>query len=243
MYDAESGIGDYWVDMSLGASHWVDQHHVLFEGNWADNLDVDHTHGSGEYQTYFRNQGTGLRTPFTDPSNGDAVNDAQGLGYAVNEPYPTAPGPLRAAGPSGYNYWNAYIGNVLGESGLTTAANGWTYQGDWSANRMWMIGWNSGNGGSDPNLNGISGSYLFRHGNYDYVNGAVTWDPGTSDHTLPSSFYLSSAPPFFSAGASCTYAWPQVTPTGSSPVQTNSCGGSGLPAKARWDAGTPFVQP
>ena len=132
MYDAESGIGDYWVDMSLGASHWVDQHHVLFEGNWADNLDVDHTHGSGEYQTYFRNQGTGLRTPFTDPSNGDAVNDAKGLGFAVGQPYPTAPGPLRAAGPSAYNYWNAYVGNVLGESGLTTKPKGWTYEGDWT---------------------------------------------------------------------------------------------------------------
>ena len=243
MYDAQSGIGDYWVDMSLGASHWVGQHHVLFEGNWADNLDVDHTHGSGEYQTYFRNQGTGLRTPFTDPSNGDAVNDAKGLGYGVGQPYPTAPGPLRAAGPSAYNYWNAYVGNVLGEAGLTTAANGWTYQGDWSGSRMWMLGWNDGPGGSDPNLNGSSGSYIFRHGNYDYVNGSVTWDTGTSDHTLPNSFYLSSAPSFFGAGASCVYKWPQVTPTGSSPIQTNSCGGSGLPAKARSDAGTPFVQP
>ena len=36
------------------------------------------------YMTFFRNQGTGLRTPFTDPSNGDAVNDAAGLGFAVN---------------------------------------------------------------------------------------------------------------------------------------------------------------
>ena len=108
---------------------------------------------------------------------------------------------------------------------------------------MWMLGWNDGPGGSDPNLNGKSGSYIFRHGNYDYVNASVTWDPGTSDHTLPSSFYLSSAPSFFSAGASCDYPWPEVTPTESSPVQANSCGGPGLPAKARWDAGTPFIQP
>jgi hypothetical protein len=242
MYDAQSGIGDYWVDMSLGASHWVGQHHVLFEGNWADNLDVDHTHGSGEYQTYFRNQGTGLRTPFTDPSNGDAVNDAQGLGYGVGQAYPTAPGPLRAAGPSAYNYWNGYVGNVLGLSGVTTAANGWTFEGDWNGKRMWMLGWNDGPGGTDPNLSGSSGAFLFRHGNYDYVTGGVTWDPATSNHTLPSSFYLSSAPASFSAGA-CTYPWPQVTPTGSTPVQKNSCGGSGLPAKARWDAGTPFKQP
>ncbi len=52
-----------------------------------------------------------------------------------------------------------------------------------------------------------------------------------------------SAPTFFSAGASCTYSWPWVTPTGSTQIQSNSCGGPGLPAKARYDAGTPFVQP
>ena len=78
MYDAQSGIGDYWVDMGMNASHYSGPHHVLFEGNWADNLDNDNTHGNSMYMTFFRNQGTGLRTPFTDPSNGDAVNDATG---------------------------------------------------------------------------------------------------------------------------------------------------------------------
>ena len=68
------------------------------------------------------------------------------------------------------------------------------------------------------------------------------WTSGYTQ-TLPNSFYLSSAPSFFSTGASCTYAWPWVTPTGSNPIQANSCGGDGLPAKARWVAGTPFVQP
>jgi hypothetical protein len=34
-----------------------------------------------------------------------------------------------------------------------------------------------------------------------------------------------------------------VTPTGSAPIQANSCGGSGLPAKARYEAGTPLKQP
>jgi Divergent InlB B-repeat domain len=243
MYDAQSGIGDYWVDMGLNASHYSGPHHVLFEGNWADNMDNDHTHGNSMYMTFFRNQGTGLRTPFTDPSNGDAVNDATGLGFGVGQAYPTAPGPLRAAGPSAYNYWFAFVGNVLGTSGVTTAANGWSYQGDWSGKRIFMLGWNDGPGGQDPHLNGASGSYLFRHGNYDYVTSSAQWDASTPDHTLPNSFYLSSAPSFFGASTSCTYPWPWVTPTGSTQIQTNSCGGSGLPAKARWDAGSPFMQP
>ena len=248
MYDAESGIGDYWVDMGVNASHYAGQHHVLFEGNWGDNLDSDHTHGNSIYMTYFRNQGTGLRTPFTDPSINKAVNDAAGTGYACGTSGPSgcsssAPGVLRAAGPSAYNYWFGFVGNVLGTALQTTSAKGWTYQGDWNGNRMWMIGWNDGNGGQDPHLTGASGSYIFRHGDYDYVNSKIAdWTSGYSQ-TLPNSFYLSSQPSFFSGGASCTYPWPWVTPTGSTPIQANSCGGDGLPAKARWVAGTPFKQP
>jgi hypothetical protein len=114
-----------------------------------------------------------------------------------------------------------------------------------------MLGWNDGPGGEDPYLDGVSGSYIFRHGNYDYVNAAVQWDPNTSDQTLPNSFYLSGIPAFFNAGSG--YAWPWVNPTGSpqlqsgptTPVCTANVHGpcSGLPAKARYDAGTPFTQP
>jgi len=248
MYDEESGIGDYWVDMGVNASHYSGPHHVLFEGDWGDNLDNDHTHGNSMYITFFRNQGTGLRTPFTDPSLNKTVNDFTGIGYACGATGPTgcspnAPGPLRAAGPSAYNYWFAFVGNVLGLAGETTAANGWSYQGDWTGKRMFMLGWNDGPGGHDPYLNAVSGSYIFRHGDYDYVNGKIVdWTSGYSQ-TLPNSFYLSAKPAFFSAGASCTYAWPWVTPIGPSQIQTNSCSGSGLPAKARYDAGTPFKQP
>jgi FG-GAP-like repeat len=246
MYDAESGIGDYWLDMGLNASHYSGPHHVLFEGNWADNMDSDQTHGNSMYMTFFRNNGTGLRTPFVDPSipAGSTVDDFTGVGYACGTTGPSGcrmnpPAPLRAAGPMAYNYWFAFVGNVLGLAGETTAANGWTYQGDWSGKRMFMLGWNTGNGGQDPYMNGVSGSYVFRHGNYDYVTNSAQWDSSTPDHTLPNSFYLSSAPSFF-GGTSCTYPWPWVTPTGSTQIQTNSCGGSGLPAKARWDAGTPL---
>jgi uncharacterized repeat protein (TIGR02543 family) len=247
MYDAESGIGDYWLDMGLNASHYSGPHHVLFEGNWADNLDNDNTHGNSTYITFFRNQSTGMRTPFTDPSIGKAVNDAAGAAFACGTSGPggcvaNAPGPFRAAGPMAYNYWFAFVGNTLGVAGQTTAAHGWTYQGDFSAARIFMVGWNAGPGGVDPYLNGVSGSYIFRNGNYDYLNASIVDWTSTSSRTLPNSFYLSAAPSFFSPGAACTYSWPWVTPTGSAPIQANSCGGSGLPAKARYEAGTPLKQ-
>jgi hypothetical protein len=248
MYDAESGIGDYWLDMGLNASHYSGPHHVLFEGNWADNLDSDNTHGNSMYITFFRNESTGMRTPFTDPSIGKVVNDALGAGFACGTSGPlgcvlNAPGPFRAAGPMSYNYWFAFVGNTLGLAGQTTAAHGWSYQGDWSGSRIFMVGWNTGPGGQDPYLNGVSGAYIFRNGNYDYVNTSIVDWTASSPHTLPNSFYLSAAPSFFSSGGACNYSWPWVTPTGSAPIQANSCGGSGLPAKARYEAGTPLKQP
>lgn len=247
MYDAESGIGDWWVDMGINASHYSGPHHVLFEGNWGDNLDNDNTHGNSMYMTFFRNHGSGLRTAFSDPSVGGLVEDSARKGYycpsglssCMNE----TTGPLRAAGPMGYNYWFAYVANVLGTQGQTTAANGWSYSGDWSGSRIFMLGWNGGNGGQDPNLNGKSGSYILINGNYDYVHNAVTWKGAPV--ALPSSLYLSGKPGFFVAGKG--YPWPWVTPTSSQKIQPGpvGCGGtcSGLPAQARWQAGTPFVQP
>jgi hypothetical protein len=252
MYDAESGIGDYWVDMGTNGSHYSAAHHILFEGNWSDNLDNDDTHGNQVYLTYFRNWGTALRSPFDDPSNDNRlVDDATGTGYACGTTGPSgcspnAPAPLRAAGPMMHDYWFAYVGNVLGTSGTTTTANGWAYSGDSSNEHIWISGWNSDANNptkSDPNLIASSGAFIFRHGNYDYVDNAIVdWTAGYSE-TLPNSFYLPSAPPFFSAGASCTYPWPWVTSTGASQIETNSCNGSGLPAKARYDAGTPFTEP
>jgi Chitobiase/beta-hexosaminidase C-terminal domain len=247
MYDEWSGIGDYWIEQGANASHFPGPHHVLFEGNWSDNLDADNTHGNSTYITFFRNQGSGYRTPFTDPSLNKAVNDLTGVGYScpngASSCAASNPGPLRATGPTSYNYWYAFVGNVLGTAGKTTTANGWSYEGDWNGNRMFMLGWNGNNGGQDPYIDGSIASYVFISGNYDYVNGAIhAWASGYSQ-SLPNSLYLASAPAFFSGGASCTYAWPWVTPTASPYVQPNSCAGSGLPAQARWNAGTPFVQP
>jgi hypothetical protein len=260
MYDSYSGIGDYWVDMGLNGSHYAGTHHMLFEGNWADNLDNDDTHGNAMYHTYFRNWSTALRSAFIDPSLNKVVDDASGTGYACHTTGPSgcwanAPAPLRAAGPMMHDYWFAYVGNVFGTAGISTAANGWIYDGNFQRNKnIWMLGWNadaSHPSQSDPNLTASSGAFIFRHGNYDYVNAGVQWDPNTRDRTLPKSFYISSKPAFFSEGSG--YGWPWVTPVETSELrsgpETAACtanvGGrcSGLPAKARYDNGTPFVQP
>lgn len=247
-YDSWSGIGDYWHDMSANASHLTGPHHVLFEGNRANNCDNDHTHGNNSYLTYFANHCVGYRTTFNDPSNSNlTVNDTTNTGYACGTTGPGgcvlngSTGPQRAAGPTAWNYWHAFAFNVLGNSGVTTTGNGWTYAGDWTGKRMWMSGWEDGAGGLDPNLS--SGTYMFRHGNYDYVTASIADYATGYSHTMPRSLYLAARPSFLGPGATCTYPWPWVTPTSGTQIQLNSCSGSGLPAKARWDAGTPFAQP
>lgn len=261
-YDSYSGIGSYFMDLSLNASHFPGSHHVLFEGNQAVNMDADATHGSGaDYMVFYRNWGTGLRTPFTDPE-GNSVNDfiangglscPSGPGSCVA----SGPGAARVAGPYSYNYWYAFVGNVMGTTtnnviggtAYTTSGNGWTFdtcvQVSCGGGAIWTRGSAQGNG-HDPNLwHGNSSPYMFRDGNYDFYNGSVAW--AVSAHSLPSSLYLTSAPSFFSGG-SCTYPFPWVTPTNGSPLQTASGAGacstrSGLPARARFDSGAPFVLP
>ena len=64
------------------------------------------------------------------------------------------------------------------------------------------------------------------------MNNGVVWASGA--HAMPPSFYLTSKPAFFG-----NYVWPWVEPTAST-----AAGRVGtLPAKARFDAGTPFAPP
>jgi uncharacterized repeat protein (TIGR02543 family) len=269
-----SNIGNFWLDMGLNGSHYVGCHDTLFEGNWADNCDNDNTHGNDQFHVYFRNWCTGLRSDFTDPSLANsssssynpadaAVSDLQGISYAPNHAYPYTPGQRHAAGAQATDYWMAFVGNVLGEPGVTCATgctmSGWVYSNVGVAEgqkdkSIWMTGW-VGGGSADPYLTSASGTdtcdgstppgcaYFFRHGNYDTVTASVADYQSGYSQTLPNSFYLASIPASFTSGASCTYGWPWVTAGGSTQIQSNSCGGSGLPAKARFDAGTPFKQP
>jgi hypothetical protein len=242
-----------WQEIGLNASHLQGPHHVLFEGNWTFNMDSDSTHGGSIYMTYFRNQSTAIRSPFTGldlASYNDADLNCGTGGYHGS--------PLRATGPQAYSYWFSFVGNVLGTSGCTTQANGFPLNNSWggpdNSNGIFLLGWyNGGNGINDPmtktiypstppNVNGVAGMNCtvsgtncatIVDGNYNYWNNAITWASNDTAHALPNSFYLSSKPAFFAGGAS---TWPWVNPTGSPQIFT-------LPAKARYDAGTPFTQP
>ncbi len=212
-----------WIEVGLNASHMVGPHHVLFEGNHGFNWDSDKTHGNAVYHTVFRNYLTGFRRPFAYQDQGD------GATHAVDDAaQASANGPARCAGATYYSYWHSFLGNVLGVPGQM---GGFVYEGgDIFSRSVWKLGWDDwAPYPSDPKV----AATTLRHGNFDYLTQAVHWDP-TLPQSLPPSLYLSQKPAFFNAGKG--YAWPWVEPAGAQPVLT-------LPAKARYDAGTPFVQP
>ncbi len=131
-------------------------------------------------------------------------------------------GPIRCAGAGYYSYWMSFVGNVLGLPGQMT---GWSYESnDWSVPTIWLLGWDDW---SPYPMDPMAKSTALRHGNFDYLTSSVTWDPNIAKRDLPPSLYLTQKPAFFGSNP-----WPWVDPTASPPVQT-------LPAKARYDSGTP----
>jgi hypothetical protein len=58
-----------WLEIGLNGSHLIGSHHMLFEGNYAFNMDSDDTHGNSIYHTFFRNYSRGYRGGFTSLGN------------------------------------------------------------------------------------------------------------------------------------------------------------------------------
>lgn len=208
-----------WIEIGLNASHMVGSHHVLFEGNYADNADSDDTHGNSIYHTFFRNYFRGIRAKFANQASG-TIDDLTQIGN----------GPRRCAGLMAYSYWMSFIGNVLGAA---DQMDGWLYETTFVSGKpgIWMLGWDAVK--PYPTDARVPATAM-RHGNFDYLTNSVKWDPTIADKGLPNSLYLTSKPAFFDAGSG--YTWPWVDPVGEIKLYT-------LPAKARYDAGSPFVQP
>lgn len=222
-------------EVGLNASHMATSHHELFEGNEAHNFSSDTTWGNTIYVTALRNHLTALR--IAHPGVLAALSDQ---------------GNRRAIDISTGDRWFSFIGNVLGCSASKTCANagdstckcaglnvsmpgGMTGQTSWQYEptadnatdaRMWQLMY----------ADSTAQSTLLRLGNFDWVTSSQKWPGlggiGTPDMppnplpTIPNSFYLTSKPPFMGSNP-----WPWVDPsTGTTYV---------LPARARFDAGTP----
>jgi hypothetical protein len=206
-----------WIEVHLNASHMVGPHHVLFEGNHGANFDSDNTHGNSTYMTVFRNHLRGIRSAFDNQVDGSLVDDAVQDGN----------GPRRCVGAMTYSYWMTFVGNVLGEQDRMA---GWAYDVSgpegMSTPSIFLLGWD-GNA-PYPHDAAVEATAL-RDGNWDWLQARQSWHD-TAPGVLPDSLYLGAKPAFFGANP-----WPWVDPT-TGTVHT-------LPAKARYDGGTPNVVP
>jgi len=214
--DGYIGYNNHWQEIGVNGSHMLGSHHILFEGNRTFNLDSDATHGGSSYNTYFRNWATSQRSNFNNGMTGDLISDATQRN-----------GPLRAAGVMRYSNFMSFVGNVLGVRGVTTASSGYVDSGSFSRNpTIWLIGWNDAAPyTSDPTV----AKTMIRDGNWDWFLAQQTWLNG-SPAPLPNSLYLSCKPGFMGSNT-----WPWVDPTTGATYT--------LPAKARYDAGTPNTVP
>ena len=136
---------------------------------------------------------------------------------------------LRPVVIEAYNEYYSFVGNVLGSPTRTyTRYETENYNGSdcyTGSPDIYKLGYDEGSqsvcntAGNDP----LVKSTLLRHGNYDYYNKAVVWDPAIPNHAIPSSFYLSSKPAFFGS-----LPWPAVGPDLNPMVGT-------IPAQVRYE--------
>jgi pectate lyase-like protein len=136
---------------------------------------------------------------------------------------------VRAVGLAYGSWWDSFVGNVLGRPGQMS---GWVYEdpamaennANWRNHVVWKLGYDPERWGMHADPQTLS--TVIRDGNYDYLTNALHWHTTPAGFTIPTSLYLTAKPAFFGASP-----WPWVDPTAGT---THT-----LPAKARYDAGTP----
>jgi len=139
----------------------------------------------------------------------------------------------RAIGLMYGHYFYSFVGNVLGTPDQNPApAGGFAYEDLWPWGDdpvpMWRLGYTPKDWSARPDARVVG--TVHRHANFDYATNSVHWANGYI-RTLPNSLYLAGKPSFFANNP-----WPWVDATGATKLHA-------LPAKVRFDAGTPTAPP
>jgi hypothetical protein len=247
-----------WSDPSqaeagANSGHFVGSHMELLEGNSTHKYNGDDYWGNSIYITVFRNWVSGSRGARAIPGQSTSLLAS----YTVNSGgiiYPYCDCWTRTVMDLQANsYYHNIVGNVLGFSGMPLlngqlTSNFNATQTDFKYENidgtpandtdvlMYTIG-SSSNPGDPTDYPPQPSLYqnTYRNGNFDWFTKTQIWYAGVggtgttstgSPQTLPSSLYLTSKPAFFG-----TMTWPWVDPSTGTTYT--------LPAKGRFDAGTP----
>ena len=227
-------------ESGLSVGHYTTPHMELVEGNYSHNFSGDLFWGNSIDMTVLRNHFSGLR----------AAHDGLKTYTSTNPftPYIDG-GTRRMVVIPAHNYRYNLVGNVLGLQNQTpTVYNGGGYryrQTGWQYETLagfppdgvvaeWQIGLDDAVGGGGKSWVPDTYTTQLREGNWDWATKRQHWHgiggKGDADQStpkvIPNSLYLTGKPAFFGSNP-----WPWVDPsTGTTYV---------LPAKARFDAGTP----
>jgi hypothetical protein len=173
-----------WQEVNIDC-HCSFPHMELMEGNYAPHMGATTTHGNAGSLTYYRNYAS---SQFAPP----AV-------YGSNE---EQTGNVTALQFDGGDFGMNVLGNVLGTDGVSSVYDAY----DSSGFSIYELG-NAGAGPAD-----VAATTLYRHGNFDYVNEAVVWDPTAKSQTLPPSFYRHTAPGWWPPAMPWPWVGPDLNP-------------------------------
>ena len=203
-YYANTGSPDM-AGMDISVSHGPHNLMNLVEGNIAGGMGSDGYFGSTSHIIVVRNWFTAT--------------------------HPTANENLIAVNIGRWNNYFNLVGNILGTSDFSPNGlyqpetpfsyldeviyklgfpnmgnNGFT--GTWGPTTppSYIGQYATGNGLQELDYN-VKTS-MIRHGNYDYKNNSIIWDPSIIDHNIPASYFRSTKPEYF-----CDLQWPPFDPS------------------------------
>jgi hypothetical protein len=229
-----------WQETAIDASHAAFSHWDLYEGNLAPNIGTDSTHGNSGFAVFFRNWAFGRNTSGHTSRNLRAVGidgwarEHTSIGNVLLQPGMTSWRPPE--GDDGFRRLRNAALAALGlrsPAAISAAVQLSTTSATLDNPAAYRIGTNcwEKSTGRGPRYgrwdDGTALRLFYRHLDFDYATSSVYQNPANGVRTLPDSLYLVGRPAFFGA-----LPWPWVDPLRTTKVHT-------LPAKARFDAGTP----
>ena len=233
-YNANTGASTM-AGMDISVSHGPHNMMNLVEGNIAGGMGSDGYFGSTSHILLARNWFTATHPTGTD--NLIAVNVGRWNNYFSLVGNVLGTSSFSASGLFQPVTSFSYASQVIYKLGFPNMGNngfsltwGPTTPPDYTLQSANQPGGDShGNGGNSlQELDLNVKATMIRHGNYDYLNHSISWEPAISDHAIPNSYFRNAKPAFFG-----DLAWPPFDPA-SPPGAFNDANISRIPAGYRY---------
>jgi hypothetical protein len=227
-YNANTGSPDM-AGMDISVSHGPHNLMNLVEGNIAGGMGSDGYFGSTSHITVARNWFTATHS--TAAENLIAVNIGRWNNYFNLVGNILGTNDFSSNGLYQPEIPFSYSDEIIYKLGFPNMGNN-GFTGTWGPTTppSYIGQYSTGNGLQELDYN-VKTS-MIRHGNYDYKNDSVIWDPNIIDHNIPISYFRSTKPNYF-----CDLQWPPFNPA-TPPGAYSSENISRIPAGYRFVYGT-----